>query len=286
MDLISISISISIVPFIAILLFILAVAYRKCEVGAVAWLFFAVYCIHKIASYIADGEYFESSVAIVFLAFTLLLVAFMLKPKPKAKADALMGGSVEKGDENLFYTINRFALITAAFYFPFAEIHALETLLIYITTISTVAVLNLFNVSVYMVYPALIYSTDCSFHEIYRAVRIILDCTGLSSMALFMGLIFGVNGLGIRKLKAFIVSVPAIYVLNIARNVFIIAAYFEHWFGCSPLDSFFIAHDVIGRIFAMIALIAIAYAVFVILPETLDLIEDFFSLILRIRLYL
>lgn len=270
---------ISVVPFIAILLFILAVAFRRCGVGALAWLFFAVYCIHKIVYYLAVGEYFESSVAIVFLAFTLLLVAFMLKPKALRGC----GAGAEKSDENLFQTINKFAAITAAVYFPFAEIHALKILLIYITTISTVSVLNLFSVSVDMAYPALIYSTDCSFKEVYRAVRIIMECTGLQSIALFMGLIFGVNGSWGRKLKAFIVSVPTIYMLNIARNVFIIAAYFGHWFGDSPLDSFFIAHDVIGRIFAMISLIAIAYAVFVILPETLDLIEDFFSLILRFR---
>lgn len=263
----------SLIPFIAIGLFLLALVFRKRAVGALGWMFFAVYCSSELSYYITKGEYFEASAALVFLAFTLLLAALMVKPTPEAS---------DKGDEELFFTITKIALITAVFYFPVSEIPYLETLLIYVTTKITTAVLNLFNVGVYMVYPSSIYSTTSSFHEVYKPIEIILDCTAIQSMVLFIGLVFGVSAPLRRKLKAFVVSVPTIYVLNIVRNVFVAAAYFEQWFG-SPLESFYIAHGVIAKIFVMISLIAVAYAVFVILPEALDLIEGFFRVIFRKR---
>ena len=235
----------SVLPFIAIGLFLLALVFRKRAVGALGWMFFVVYCASELSYYITKGEYFEASAALVFLAFTLLLAALMVKPTPEAS---------DKGDEELFFTITNIALITAAFYFPFAEISYLETLLIYITTEITTTVLNLFNVGVYMVYPSSIYTTNSSFHEVYKPIKIILDCTAIQSMVLFIGLVFGVSAPLRRKLKAFVASVPTIYVLNIVRNVFVAAAYFECWFG-SPLESFYIAHGVIAKIFVMISLI-------------------------------
>ncbi|MCW3142179.1 MAG: archaeosortase A, partial [Methanophagales archaeon] len=140
--------------------------------------------------------------------------------------------------------------------------------------------LNLFNVGVYMVPPSTIYTSTESFHDLNKPIEIILACTAIQSMVLFIGLIFAVNAPMRRKLKAFFVSVPVIYGLNILRNVFVASAYFGQWFG-SPLESFYIAHGVIARMGAMIALIVIAYAVFMILPEALDLVEDFFRFILK-----
>ena len=142
-------------------------------------------------------------------------------------------------------------------------------------------ILNLLDVGVYIVPPSGIYSTSSSFHEVYKPIEIILACTAIQSMALFTGVVFGVTAPIGRKLKAFLVSVPVIYGLNILRNALVGAAYFEQWFG-SPLHSFFIAHDVLARIGSMIVLIVIAYAVFVILPEALDLIEDLFRFFSRI----
>ena len=250
----------SALPFIATLLFLLALLFRRREVGASGWLFIAGYCYFEAFDYFAQEEYFDASLALVFLAFSLLLALLLVRPGE---------------NEDLFFLVTKVALITAVFYFPFSEIPFLSDSLIFITAKITTMVLNLFNVGVYMVHPASIYTTSGSFHEAYNPIEIILDCTAIQSIALFIGLIFGVNAAMRRKQKAFLVSVPVIYGLNIFRNVFVAAAYFGQWFG-SPLQSFDIAHGVIARIGAMISLIVIAYAVFVILPETLDLVEDFF----------
>ncbi len=247
-------------PFIAIGLFLLALVFRRREVGASGWLFIAFYCSFEASDYFALDEYFDASLTLVFLAFSLLLAFLLVKTSEK---------------EDLFFTITKVALITSVFYFPFSEISFLSDSLIYITTKITTTILNLFNVGVYMVYPSGIYTTASSFHEVYKPIEIILACTAIQSMVLFIGLIFGVNAPMRRKLKAFFVSVPVIYGLNILRNVFVTSAYFGQWFG-SPLQSFYIAHGVIARIGVMISLIVVAYAVFVILPEALDLVEDFF----------
>ena len=261
----------SIIPFIAIGLFLLALQLRKRTVGALGWAVFSLYCASEVSYYLNKGEYFDASIAVIFLVFTLLLAALMVKSPPVLS---------EKEGEDLFFTITRIAVITAVFYFPFSELPALETLIIFITTKITTTVLTLFNVGVYMVYPSSIYSSTSSFHAVYKPIEIILACTAIQSMVLFAGLALGVNAPRERKLKAFLVSVPSIYVLNIVRNVFVAAAYFEQWFG-SPLQSFYIAHGIIARIFVMVSLVAVAYAVFIILPEALDLIEDFFRVLLR-----
>ncbi len=405
-----------ILPFIAIGLFLLALLFRRREVGASGWLFIAGYCYFEASDYFALEEYFDASVTLVFITFSLLLAFFLVKTSEnedlflfrtdirleedlnkgilteklkkvfktngfslsdsvtiaKRKenewviADEKMGylfsigagleddlnkstvpeelrnickakklplsdnATITKGKENewviadeekfivrkearklnlykmrkffarkedeklniykdykvldLFFLVTKIALITAVFYFPFSEISSLSELLIYITTKITATMLNLFNPgSVYMI-SSFIYPTSTSFE-----VEIILACTAIQSMVLFTGLVFGVNAPMRRKLKAFFVSVPVIYGLNIIRNVFVVTAYFEQWFAsprwqwflqwfirAPPVQSFDIAHGVIARIGIMISLIVIAYAVFVILPEALDLVEDFF----------
>lgn len=260
----------SLLPFIAIGLFLLSLLYRKRAVGALGWMFFVVYCASELSYYITIGEYFEGSAALLFFAYTVLLTALMLKP------DSMLR---DKAEEDLLFTITKISLITAVFYFPFSEIIVngrpiLGELLIYATTKITATMLNLFNVGAFMAYPAHIYSLQ----NPHLSIKIILDCTAIQSMALFTGLAFGVNAPWNRKFKAFLVSVPTIYVLNIVRNVFVTAAYFEQWFGA---QSFAIAHGVLAKIFVMVSLIAVAYAVFMILPEVLDLIDDFFRVILR-----
>jgi len=250
----------SALPFIAMGLFLLALLFRRRAVGASGWIFIAFYCYFEAFDYFAQEEYFDGSLALVFLAFSLLIAFLLVKTSE---------------NEDLFFTITKVALITAVFYFPFSEITFLGDSLIFITAKITTMVLNLFNVGVYMVPPSGIYTTSSSFHESYNPIEIILAFTAIQSMVLFIGLIFGVNAAMRRKLKAFLVSVPVIYGLNIIRNVFVAAAYFGQWFGL-PLQSFDFAHDIIARVGIMISLIVVAYAVFVILPETLDLVEDFF----------
>ena len=109
-------------------------------------------------------------------------------------------------------------------------------------------------------------------------MEIILACTAIESIALFFGLIVSVRAPFKRLASAFLVSVPAIYILNLLRNVFVVNAYGMLWFG-EPETSFYIAHTVIAKAGSLIALFLIAYAVLKILPEIIDMIDGIMNLI-------
>jgi archaeosortase A len=104
-----------------------------------------------------------------------------------------------------------------------------------------------------------------------RSVEIILACTAIESIALFAGVIISVRASLHRKIAALAVSTFAIYSLNIIRNAFVMAAYGESWFGD---DSFAVAHNIIAKAGSIVALLAIAYLVFALLPELLSVIES------------
>jgi archaeosortase A (PGF-CTERM-specific) len=67
------------------------------------------------------------------------------------------------------------------------------------------------------------------------------------------------------------VSTFVIYSLNVVRNAFVMAAYGQGWFGD---DSFMVAHNLIAKAGSTVALLAIAYFVFTLLPELLNLMES------------
>ena len=352
----------SILPFIAIALFLLALVSRKrseallCFSAASGWLLFAGYCCLDAEGLFATGEYFDASMTLVFLIFAVTLAILLLTTKREdilllfsaftgtdTRADldrgviseelksefranrlpapgsarrirehewllAAAGGSVEyiaklrigNGGVTIYkncrirdilFTVTKIAFITAVLYFPFAEIPSIGDALIFLTAKLTTLMINQFgfDYSVYLVPPSYIYTTNSAFHALYKPVKIILACTAIQSMVLFTGLAFGVAAPLKRALKAFMVSVPVIYGLNLIRNVFVCEAYFGEMFG-APAHSFYVAHGVIARIGVFISLVIIAYAVFVILPEALELVEDFLRVITcssrRLRLYL
>lgn len=99
-------------------------------------------------------------------------------------------------------------------------------------------------------------------------------------MALFTGATLGIKAGLSRKIRAFLVSVPVIYILNLFRNVFVTVSFAYSWFG---ENSFYIAHHVVAKILSTIALIVIAYMVFRFLPELAELIYSLKDEILRGR---
>jgi archaeosortase A (PGF-CTERM-specific) len=106
-------------------------------------------------------------------------------------------------------------------------------------------------------------------------VQIILGCTGIQSIAIMLGVAAAVPSTLRQKALASLLIVPTIYLLNIGRNVFVILAYTGQWFPYFPeiasngeygYESFFWAHNVLCELGALVALIVIAYALFIIMP--------------------
>jgi len=106
----------------------------------------------------------------------------------------------------------------------------------------------------------------------HESVQLILACTGLQSMAVFVGVFAAIGADRKRRIKAFIYTVPTIYILNLVRNVGVV-------YGMEVLGlSFYMMHNVIGKIGSLLALIFLAFIVFNLLPEIYDSIMDLFNL--------
>lgn len=106
-----------------------------------------------------------------------------------------------------------------------------------------------------------------------HSVQLILACTGLQSMMIFIGVIVALRGVDVRRrFKAFLVTVPTIYILNIVRNMGVI-------YGVEVLhQTFYFMHNVVGKAGSLLALIVLAYLAFDILPELYDSISFLFEL--------
>ena len=97
------------------------------------------------------------------------------------------------------------------------------------------------------------------------SVYLILACTGIQSMIIFIGAIAALPHIDThRRVKAFLGTVPVIYILNIFRNMGVI-------YGIEVLGySFAFMHHVVGKIGSLVVLIILAFFAFTVLPELYD----------------
>jgi phosphatidylserine decarboxylase len=110
------------------------------------------------------------------------------------------------------------------------------------------------------------------------SLSIVLACTALQSMIIFVGGVVCTKAPLKRRFYAFLATVPAIYLLNLIRNAGVIWLTYEHIWGD---DTFFLAHSVLGKVGSLIALVFLAIAVFHFLPEMQESILGVIDLPLR-----
>lgn len=110
------------------------------------------------------------------------------------------------------------------------------------------------------------------------SVNIVLACTALQSMIIFVGGVICTKAPLQSRFNAFLVTVPPIYILNLVRNAVVIWLTYEHVWG---VDTFFWAHAVYAKIGSLLALVVLAIAVFHFLPEMQDSILGVIDLPLR-----
>lgn len=232
-------------------------------VGALGWVFFTIYWAIEPTYYLGIGDFYNAALTFLTSIFCIFIAFFNVRTYLSA-SKTRYAPRVLKAMESL-YTITRAAAIGGISYFSFAEVFMLNAWLIGAVTGQTVWILNSLGI------PATVSGEHIFINRC--DIEIILACTGIESMALFAGVIGAVEAPVKRRVKAFMVSVPVIYVLNLLRNMFVVVASGSQWFG--PVDkSFYIAHHIIAKIGSTIALFIIAYAVLRILPELVDVIAD------------
>ncbi|MDD1721435.1 MAG: archaeosortase A [Euryarchaeota archaeon] len=243
--------------WVALILFIAAIITpRKLgySLGAVGWLFFALHWMMQPLHYWAIDDYFNVVVTLGVATFCGYFSFLMWK----------------RADE-LTLLITKAAAVGGIFYFSFAEFSYLNHLLVAAVASQTTEILNVCSVPVI--------GADWNILTLNNyPVEIILGCTGIESIALFLGVIACVSAPSRRKLAAFFVTVPAIYVLNIARNAFVLTATGYNWFG-SPENSFYVSHNIIAKFGSLGALVLLSYLLFKMLPELLNIVTNTFNML-------
>lgn len=235
--------------WISLLLLLASALTRKSFLAAPGWALLGAFWLDKPSHYLAIEDYFN-----VVLALAAGLLCFYMA-----------WIVVRKGfSSRACYWAGYAAAICGIVYFPFALIAPLNVGLIGITAQLTASTLQFFDVPVTMESWNILTLNG-------RSVEIILACTAIESIALFAGVILSVQAPLRRRLTTLATSTIAIYVLNIMRNGFVLMAYAWSWFGS---DSFDIAHNLIAKLGSTVALLAISYFVFLLLPELLMVLDE------------
>ncbi len=104
-------------------------------------------------------------------------------------------------------------------------------------------------------------------------IQIIFACTAIQSIMLFVGMIGAMPSVDVRRrLVALLATVIPIYLLNLVRNagvVFLVGG---------EVTSFEMAHNVIGKAGSLLALVALLFLTFRMVPELYDTLVGVFSL--------
>ncbi len=243
---------ISNILWVSLTLLLASALSNKIRLASLGWALFGAYWMSQPGHYIAIEDYFNAALAVAAALFCVYLAWIIQTYGSRSQA---------------FTWASYAAAVCGIIYFPFAEVQQLQTWLIGFTTLITAQALNAFSVPVIME----------SWNTLVlngRTVEIILACTAIESIALFAGVIVSVQAPLRRRLAALLASTLTIYVLNIVRNSFVLMAYGWDWFGS---DSFHVAHNIIAKAGSTVALLAIAYLVFALLPELLVVIDELAS---------
>jgi len=110
------------------------------------------------------------------------------------------------------------------------------------------------------------------------AVTVILACTAIQSIMIFVGAIACLRADTRRKWIGYLWTVPTIYVLNLFRNAGIVYGYKILDWDPFGMGSFEWMHSYVGKIGSLLAMVVIALGVFSTLPELHSNILDLFDL--------
>jgi archaeosortase A (PGF-CTERM-specific) len=215
------------------------------------WTAMVLFLIAEIPYYLAQNNILYPSLAILSIPFLLLTSKRLLT-----------------GDRSIL-ALSRASAVAFLIYAPFAYLPPLGDFLIGIVTGQVISLVNALGS------PASLLDWNLIGSAPFK-IEIILACTGIQSMAIMLGVAAAVPTTLRQKVLAFLLVVPTIYILNLFRNVFVIIAYTAQWFPFLPriasngewgYESFFWAHNILAEGGALVALVAIAYGLFVIIPD-------------------
>jgi archaeosortase A (PGF-CTERM-specific) len=283
-----------------------SVAWLTSSTDALAWLVVGLFAAAVVLDWSEDGggrgtaRYLAAVAWVVFAVFWLALVPhFAFEQRSfiegflslaAVPACAYVGYLLVSGRESLFL-LSRAVAFMGLIYLPFSLYVPAKTALIELVTWQGEVVMQSLGYDFQVVERG-----EHAMRATYLfpneelgdfRVNVLLACTGLGSMAIFGGLVAAVRAPLRRKVRALAIAVPVIWVLNLARVVFITLAFGHQWLqiGVEPTMSligyenptkvsYFYSDRVIAQSLSVVALVGIAWAVAREVPELLTVGED------------
>lgn len=197
------------------------------------------------------------------------------------------GLTLHRGRDSLL-VLSRAVAVMGLLYLPFSTIEFLKRPLIEHTTGQVERALLLLGYDPIVVEgTSLAYDNAFIFPQNERFLtEVVLACTGLGSISIFVGLILAIDAPTRRKLLGLAIVVPVIYGLNIVRVTFITLAHGLQWFADQTWvlmlfasdepnrASFLLADRVLAQSLSVVALVVIALALLRVLPELVTIFDD------------
>jgi archaeosortase A (PGF-CTERM-specific) len=230
--------------------------------GIIGWTFIVLFLFSELPYYFSVNNFLYPILAALSVPFLIITSRFLM-----AEDDRVMH-------------LTRAAAVAFLIYAPFAYIPVLGDWLIGIVVGQVTWILDALQ------FPVTLPDWNIISRNSFR-VEIILACTGIQSIAIMLGVAAAVPTTIRQKIQAFLLIVPTIYILNLLRNVFVIIAYTEQWFPYYPsiasngefgYESFFWAHNVIAELLALVCLVFIAYALFMIIPKLGSFADEIYQI--------
>jgi archaeosortase A (PGF-CTERM-specific) len=226
------------------------------------WTAMVFFLIAEIPYYLSQNNILYPTLAVLAIPFLLVTSRRLLR------------------EDKSILALSRASAVAFLIYAPFAYLPPLGDFLIGVVTGQVISLVDAIS------RPATLLAWNLLGRNGFR-IEIILACTGIQSMAIMLGVAGAVKTTIRQKVAAFLLVVPTIYILNLIRNVFVIIAYTDQWFPYLPgiasngewgYESFFWAHNIMAEGGALIALIAIAYGLFVFIPDLGAWAGDLYSI--------
>jgi archaeosortase A (PGF-CTERM-specific) len=254
--------------FLAFLVFLVA-GRRKKYVAIAGWTILVLSLLTEVPEYLSLDNLLYPLIAVLSVPFLAITIHNLLR------------------DEPITLQLSNAAAIATLIYVPFTFIPVLRDLLIGTVVNETVWLLHVLG------HHAQLEGWNIIIRNGF-ATEIILACTGITAIAIMLGVTAGSEKLSLRHgILALLIVVPTIYVLNILRVVVVFIAWSDQWFSFLPdpsggtsgfgtgYASFFWAHNVFAEMLSLFVLVAIAYALFRVVPGLAEFARDLIGLYLH-----
>lgn len=185
--------------------------------GVLGWGGFAVFWLLTIPRFALDMHSVVESVGATLAVIACLWIAYRFQASRAVPLFRLTGA----------------VTVAGVIYLTAATITPVRTTLIETVTTQTHTVLTLagFDPRLHAaVDPTLVSTLSFQSGEDTYVTHLVFACTGIGAIAAFTGILAVIDATVRQRLAAISVIVPVIWTLNIARNVFIAAAFGHQWF--------------------------------------------------------